>query len=681
MTVTVYLGNVASAALGGIATASSEDTPNFPASAVNDDDATGSPWGAGGVWRDTTSAVFDDWVQVTFAEIYDIDHIEVFGVQDDYLSPSLPSWSLTSTLYGLVDFDVQYWTGSAWATVPGGAITGNTMVWVDLTFASVTTDKIRVLIHSTQDGTTSQVAEIRAWTALNYTSTAVATPAVTVDVELSGSGAGWTNITADAVVARGLTIRHGIQGSGPADRVASTGTATLTLNNSPRNSGGLLGYYSLYHANKRAGWALGIGCRISLLDPETSLVYTRMVGRIDAIDPAPGTHRERLVTVTVVDWMDEAARWALTPEIGEQILKRGDQILTAILAQMPRQPTATSFDAGYDAYPFALDTSTSGQQPALVEFSKLAASEFGYIYQRANGVLRYEGRHTRLLNTTSAWTLAETEFVGLTMPSSRADILNTVRVTVHPKFVDANPTTIVYTQTNTIEMASGTTKMLLGPYRNPVTGDPIGATAIQPLIAGTDYLANDRLDGTGTSLTANFAITVTAGASGARFSVTNGSGSLGFLTTLHLRGKGIYDRGTVTAEAKNASSITANGEHAVVFDMPYQESDDVAIGAANYLLNKYGSAFAQALTITVIAHTTTQLTQVLARDISDRLTITETMTGLSSSFFINGMELRILPTQHLQATYTLAPAADPFAGLYWILGSSVLGTNSIPAPF
>ena len=184
-------------------------------------------------------------------------------------------------------------------------------------------------------------------------------PTVAVEVELAGAGAGWTAISSDVLRADGIDITHGIAGSGPGDLVAGTGIASFTLRNDAGNSGGLLGYYSLFHANTRAGWGLGIGCRIRLTDVNTATTYTRFVGRLDAIDVIPGTYGPRRVLVTAVDWMDEAARWTLTPAIGEQVGKSGDQILTAILAQMPTQPTATSFDVGAEAYPYALDTSSS----------------------------------------------------------------------------------------------------------------------------------------------------------------------------------------------------------------------------------------------------------------------------------------------------------------------------------
>jgi len=510
-------------------------------------------------------------------------------------------------------------------------------------------------------------------------------PTVVVEVELSGLGAGWTNLGAggsvDVVSAAGVIIRRGISQGGPGDLVASTGTASFTLDNSASNSGAKLGYYSLFHANKRTGWALGIGCRIRLVDPATSTSRTRFVGRIDAIDPLPGKNRERYVRVTAVDWLDEAARWALTPDIGQLVGKRGDQVMTAILAAMPAQPTATSFDVGAEAYPYALDTSSPTHQPALAEFGKIALSGFDLIYVTATGTLRYEGRHTRLIHTATDWTLTESDIVGLTLPSTRDDIINTVRTTAHPKVVDEFATTVVYSQANPISVMAGATKFLLGPYRNPVTGDLIGAADIQTQVAGTDYIANTTDTATGTDLTSSFSITVTDGPSGAAFSVTNSSGSNGFLTTNQLLGKGIYDIGTVTAEASDTTSVTANGEHAVAFDMAYQSNDNVAQGAANYLLAKYKDVFAQAKTVTVAARTSTLLTQVLQRDISDRLAISETVTGVNGGFFINGEELRVLPTGQVVVTYTLAPAADPASGTYFIVGTSALASAALLAPF
>ena len=53
-----------------------------------------------------------------------IDQIDVFTLQDTYTAPVEPTAEMLST-FGVRDFAVQYWTGNAWVTVPGGSITGN----------------------------------------------------------------------------------------------------------------------------------------------------------------------------------------------------------------------------------------------------------------------------------------------------------------------------------------------------------------------------------------------------------------------------------------------------------------------------------------------------------------------------------------------------------------------------
>jgi hypothetical protein len=518
-------------------------------------------------------------------------------------------------------------------------------------------------------------------TAPAITPRAVLTPTMVVEVELSGEGAGWTAITTDVIRPDGLSVRHGMTAGGPTDRVASAGSCQFSLNNSHRNSASLEGYYSLFHANTRAGWTVGIGCRVRFQDPATLLWHTRFVGRLDAIDPIPGKHRDRKVRVTATDWMDEAARWTLTSNIGEQIDKRADEILAAIVVEIPTDPVGISLDTGSERYPYALDSSDNTKQTALAEFKKLANSEQGLIYLWADGTLRFEGRHARLADTTTQWSLTDDDIVSLTVPTSRDDILNTVRVTTHPKIVDALPTTVVYDQANVLTMDPLSTRLLIGSYRDPLTGDAIGATDVQGLVAGVDYLANTAADGSGTDRTADIAITATIGASGVRFIVSSANASVIYLTRLQLRGRGIYDRASVQSEARDSASVDRIGEHVISLDMPYQDNPAIGQGAATYWLGKYTDALAQAQNVSVMGTSATRLTNILELDISDRIMITETITGVNNVFIINGEDLRVLPSGHLQATYVLSSGQEIHGGSYWILGMSVLGVNTFPAAF
>jgi hypothetical protein len=130
---------VALAANGAVATASSSLSSGWGPSGVNDGDRKGVNWAAGGGWADGTTNVWPDWLEVDFNGTQTISEVDVFTVQDNYQSPSDPTSTMTFSLYGLTDFQVQYWTGSAWVTVPGGTVSGNNLVWRQLTFSPLMT--------------------------------------------------------------------------------------------------------------------------------------------------------------------------------------------------------------------------------------------------------------------------------------------------------------------------------------------------------------------------------------------------------------------------------------------------------------------------------------------------------------------------------------------------------------
>jgi RHS repeat-associated protein len=155
--------NVALAANGGVATASSTATGSgFQTTyAINGNNR--GPWGnllEG--WNDNTPNVVPDWIQIDFAGSKTINEIDVFGLHDNYTQVNTPTETQTFSLYGLIAFDVQYWNGSSWITVPGGSVTGNNKVWRKFTFSNITTSKIRVHINQVPDSW-SRVLEIRAY--------------------------------------------------------------------------------------------------------------------------------------------------------------------------------------------------------------------------------------------------------------------------------------------------------------------------------------------------------------------------------------------------------------------------------------------------------------------------------------------------------------------------------------
>jgi Big-like domain-containing protein/subtilase family protein/F5/8 type C domain-containing protein len=151
--------NVALASVGAVPSASSAYA-GYPVSALNDNQRSGAGWGNGGGWSDATAGAFPDWAQINFNGTKSIDRVVVYSLQDQYSNPVEPTDTMTFSLYGLVDFTVQGWNGSAWVTL--ASVTGNNLVKRTLTFAAFTTDRIRV--HVTKTSTTwSLITEVEAW--------------------------------------------------------------------------------------------------------------------------------------------------------------------------------------------------------------------------------------------------------------------------------------------------------------------------------------------------------------------------------------------------------------------------------------------------------------------------------------------------------------------------------------
>ena len=133
----------------------------YPASATIDGDRIGTDWGISGGWNDNTEGYFPDSLEFTFNGTKSISEVDVFTIQDG--SATTPAELMTFTKYGNTAFDVEYWDGTSWKIIPGGSISGNNLVWRKITFATVTTNKIRLIIRGSQSGDFSRVIELEAY--------------------------------------------------------------------------------------------------------------------------------------------------------------------------------------------------------------------------------------------------------------------------------------------------------------------------------------------------------------------------------------------------------------------------------------------------------------------------------------------------------------------------------------
>lgn len=220
--------NVALASNGAIATASSTHVSgNYPVAAVNNGDRRATNWGAGGGWNDSTQGdTSSDIVQINFPGTNFLSTINVFTLRNNFQDNQTPP-TLSETFntcensgFGITEFEVQYWNGSMWITVPGGIVRENNKVWRQFVFPEVTASAIRVQVHGAVRFTNtnySRIVEIEAFgrTELNIaaaSNAAVATATSTLNASYpvsavndgdrtgfnwgrGGFGSGWNDAT------------------------------------------------------------------------------------------------------------------------------------------------------------------------------------------------------------------------------------------------------------------------------------------------------------------------------------------------------------------------------------------------------------------------------------------------------------------------------------------------------
>lgn len=515
---------------------------------------------------------------------------------------------------------------------------------------------------------------------------------VAMQCELAGAGGGWTDITADTRIGvQPISIDYGIMASGPLDRIASTGIMMWAMNNSASNSGGVVGYYTPGHTNARAGWDIGIAARCKLSYGGTD--YYKGVGTLISVIPDAGQYRRRAVICTAVDWMDEAAQTRIRG-IGIQTSQRSDQIINTIVTNsVTRQPASTSYDAGQSTFAIALDNMNDTQTPVLAALADTVMSELGYLYVKGGttgGVLKFEDRHARPKFGAAVGAFDET-MVSLNVTRSRRDIINRVYVIVHPRTTAASES-VLYELTTTDSVpsiAAGVTIQITAPFREAsIKSYRVAGTSVVTPVAGTDWIANTASDGSGSVITSDVAVTLaTTAANAVTFQIVNNGAVTAYLTTLQVRGTEVADISDTVMAASDFSSATTYGERDARIDMKYESNaGEFASNIAEWILNTYKDPRYVIQEMTVVGNSSaTLMTQALAREPGDKITLAETMTGITETgagsaeigYFIQGCRLVVAAGGQIRVSWILSPAEQQS---FWILqqvGASELGISTV----
>jgi len=131
-------------------------------------------------------------------------------------------------------------------------------------------------------------------------------------------------------------------------------------------------------------------------------------------------------------------------------------------------------------------------------------------------------------------------------------------------------------------------------------------STVWPPVSTTDYVGNAAADGSGADRTANITITATFFATVAKLVIDNSHASDVYMTTLQIRGKGIYDLDPVAYES---SSTQTFGRRQLDIDMLYAEDGNVAQDLANYLRSQFDALDRYVTEVELKPHTSAAILQ------------------------------------------------------------------------
>ena len=482
----------------------------------------------------------------------------------------------------------------------------------------------------------------------------------------------WTDVTPDVEGTTPLVVDHGIHDDAPTARLARSSTCTFALDNSHLNTAGLLGYYSPPHPNARPGFDRNTPVRVTLAHGGQARI--QFLGTIRSITPEAGVYRGRSTALVCTDWLDEAAKAPLSG-LPTQIDLTADALIRVLVDAMRNRPHALALETAGEIYPYVLDSAQDEQSTVQGELLRATMSELGLLYMRSDGTLRFEARSTRGRTGTVSHVLDE--LLAAAPQRSTDQIVNRVKVTVHPRRVDPDTTTVLYQSEGPIRVDNGVDVEIFLAFRDPgAEATRIGAVTVPTPTPGVDYTVSVHEDGTG-AVTGHPAIGITwkPGGNGMYLQVDNGYGQPVYVQDLTIHGQGLYDYAPVTLIAEDLDSIAVDGMQEVSIDMPYSARASVGQAAAELLLQTFTATPTRVDTVDWYFFTSAAtLAAGIQSEVSSRVQVVEDVTGIEDEYFINAKRITWRPADDIDVTVWLTPATTAVLG--WVLETSRLDVDT-----
>jgi hypothetical protein len=466
------------------------------------------------------------------------------------------------------------------------------------------------------------------------------------------------DVTSRVMERTAVTLEYGRdQSTALAPMVAGRGG--FTLNNASQD-------YNPLNASSPIFGLIKPARPVQIIRTVSATPYTLFEGHTDDTPLNPSLS-EKTVTVSMVDYLADFRGYTLNTALYSG--KTTGEAIGLILDEVGWAGTR-DLDTGSTTLPYWWEDGTD----AFTALNKLLECEGipAYLAVGPGPAIVFRDRQHRLLDAASissqaTWTgsTANSEMYELTYDDAWRNIINTGNITVDVRQPQALQE--IWTFDSSVVLAASEVKTFVASTSDPFTG------ALAP-VDGTDYtlLAGAVTPTISRTSGASTVITLTAGGGGAT------------LDRLALRAQPVSVIYSVQATASDATSITDYGPRSFPGDATFSNLAD-----AQAILDKAIEQHKDPLPIVEgtfsVGQNLTRAASVLARDLSDRVTLTVSGMSLNTDFFVESFK-HDFANPDLRHDVTVGMEKVPAAGSVsssdvFILGSSTvnhrLGTGKL----
>jgi hypothetical protein len=343
-----------------------------------------------------------------------------------------------------------------------------------------------------------------------------------------------------------------------------------------------------------------------------------------------------------------------------------------------------NYGTGHEAYDTSGDQWASSRTAALEIIADCCRSEQGRFFAQGDGTLTFLDRADMFAPLTAAVSLGSSSPVEVVFDRNRARVFNEVNVQVTPRAYVG--TTGVLSQANTImrippvDAAGNPGQRTVTLHFRDSAGNPCGGTnLVLPLVASTDYLVNDRPDGTGfdysTSAAFAFGNIEVRGAEIIIPMLNYATGPL-YVTRLQVRGQPITTYDPMIFTQVSASNQARDLKLPLTLPLPLSNDENYGQSLSLYLLDRYKDAFTSLREVVIRDQDTLGSTSVWAVGLFDVVDVSDAQMSVSGlKAFVTRIEGEIEASDFTLRWHCFR--ADDHK--YWNLGVEgygELGTNT-----